>query len=187
MPQISSFYGITIYMYWRDHAPPHFHAQYGEHWAQITIEEGHLLAGSLPPRALRMVRGGAVPTRTSCARTGRGCRGPSRPLPCSRCPSILPVVLRVTNVEPLDGYRLRVSFNDGVVREVDFSEDLAHAESTMAEPLRDPAYFRQVRVDESSRTIVWPNGLDPDPEVLHGDFEPVHGDRIVADPATGAL
>lgn len=34
-----------------------FHAQYGEHWAQITIEEGHLLAGSLPPRALRMVRG----------------------------------------------------------------------------------------------------------------------------------
>ena len=57
MPRISSFYGITIYMYWRDHAPPHFHAQYAEHWAQITIEEGHLLAGSLPPRALRMVRG----------------------------------------------------------------------------------------------------------------------------------
>ncbi len=45
-------------------------------------------------------------------------------------------------MEPLDGYRLRVSFNDGVVREVDFAEDLAHAESTMAEQLRDPAYFR---------------------------------------------
>ncbi len=56
MPRISSFYGISIYMYWRDHAPPHFHAQYGEHWAELTIEDGHLLKGSLPRRALRMVR-----------------------------------------------------------------------------------------------------------------------------------
>jgi hypothetical protein len=38
--------------------------------------------------------------------------------------------------------------------------------------LRDLTYFRQVRVDEESRTIVWPNGLDPDPEVLHGDDAP---------------
>jgi hypothetical protein len=39
---------------------------------------------------------------------------------------------------------------------------------------RHPAdYFRQVRVDEESRTIVWPNGLDPAPELLHGDSEPV--------------
>ena len=94
------------------------------------------------------------------------------------------MVLRVTDVKPLDGYRLQVSFNDGVVREVDFAEDLAHAEGTLAEPLRDPAYFRQVRVDEDSRTIVWPNGLDPDPEVLHGDFEPSRHDPIVAGPAT---
>lgn len=55
MPRISSFYGITIYMYWRDHNPPHFHAQYGEHWAELAIDEGQLLKGSLPRRALRMV------------------------------------------------------------------------------------------------------------------------------------
>jgi Domain of unknown function (DUF4160) len=56
VPQISFFYGITIYMYWRDHPPAHFHAQYGEHWASITVDDGHVLSGSLPPRALRMVR-----------------------------------------------------------------------------------------------------------------------------------
>jgi hypothetical protein len=56
MPRISSFYGIAIYMYWRDHAPPHFHAHYGEHWAEFTIEEGRLVNGSLPRRASRMVR-----------------------------------------------------------------------------------------------------------------------------------
>ena len=70
------------------------------------------------------------------------------------------MVLRVTEVQPLEGYRLRITFNDGAVRDVDFAEDLERAGGTLAEPLRDPAYFRQVRVDEQLRTIVWPNGLD---------------------------
>jgi hypothetical protein len=78
-------------------------------------------------------------------------------------------MLRVTAVTPLDPYRLRVEFNDGVVRAVDCAF-LLHG--TLGEPLRDPDYFRQVRVDQESRTIVWPNGLDPAPELLHGDHEP---------------
>lgn len=92
-------------------------------------------------------------------------RGPLRPVANT-------VSLRVTDVEPLDRYRLRIAFNDGVIRDVDFAEYIARAEGSLAAPLRDPAYLRQVRVDERSRTIVWPNGLDAAPEVLHGDFEP---------------
>ena len=43
----------------------------------------------------------------------------------------------------------------------------------MFEPLRANAdLFRQVHVDEELGTIVWPNGADMDPDVLHGDFEP---------------
>jgi Protein of unknown function (DUF2442) len=79
------------------------------------------------------------------------------------------MVLRVSSVDPLDGYRLRLTFNDGVVTEIDFSDDLR---GPLAEALRDLTYFRQVRVDEEARTIVWPNGLDPDPYVLHGDMAP---------------
>jgi hypothetical protein len=75
-------------------------------------------------------------------------------------------MLRVTHVSPLDGHRLRVEFNDGLVRDVDCSF-LLHG--TLGEPLQDLEYFRQVRVDDESRTIVWPNGLDPAPELLHGD------------------
>lgn len=30
MPRLSAFYGVVIYMYWRDHSPPHFHAEYGD-------------------------------------------------------------------------------------------------------------------------------------------------------------
>jgi hypothetical protein len=91
------------------------------------------------------------------------------------------MVLRVTGVQPLEGYRLRITFNDGVVREVDFAEDLERAaDGTLAEPLRDPDYFRQVRVDEQLRTIVWPNGLDADPDVLHGDQPPVEAASFAA-------
>lgn len=42
-------------MYFLDHAPPHFHARYGDLEAQIGIEPVGLLAGQLPPRALALV------------------------------------------------------------------------------------------------------------------------------------
>ena len=51
MPRLSHFYGIAIYMYYRDHAPPHFHAIYGEHEAVFEIATGSMIAGQLPRRA----------------------------------------------------------------------------------------------------------------------------------------
>jgi hypothetical protein len=73
-------------------------------------------------------------------------------------------MLQVTAVEPLEDHRLRVSFNDGVTGEIDCAF-LLHG--TLGESLRDPDYFRQVQIDREARTIVWPNGLDPAPELLH--------------------
>ena len=73
-------------------------------------------------------------------------------------------MLEVINATPLDGYVLRIEFSDGVVGDVDCSFLLA---SGLGAELRDPAYFRQVRVDPELRTVVWPNGLDPAPELLH--------------------
>lgn len=56
MPQISAFFGITIWMYFRDHQPPHFHATYGDQEALIVIGTGDLYAGHLSRRALRLVQ-----------------------------------------------------------------------------------------------------------------------------------
>ncbi|HEU5063553.1 MAG TPA: DUF4160 domain-containing protein [Solirubrobacterales bacterium] len=56
MPRISSFYGIVIAMYYREHGVPHFHALYGEHKASISISSLELLGGSLPPQAFRLVK-----------------------------------------------------------------------------------------------------------------------------------
>ena len=56
MPRISAFYGIVIAMYFDDYPPPHFHAKYGGHEAQIAILTGDILHGELPRRALGLVR-----------------------------------------------------------------------------------------------------------------------------------
>ena len=55
MPEISRFYGIIIKMYFDDHTPPHFHAQYGEYKAVIDINTLGIIAGSLPPKALGLI------------------------------------------------------------------------------------------------------------------------------------
>jgi hypothetical protein len=57
MPQVSVFYGIVIRMYWneRDHPIAHFHAEYGGRSASVAID-GTVLGGSLPPRAVSLVR-----------------------------------------------------------------------------------------------------------------------------------
>ncbi|MGH2712135.1 MAG: DUF4160 domain-containing protein [Actinomycetota bacterium] len=56
MPRISSFYGITILMYFHDHDPPHFHAEYGEHRSRISIRTLEPLDAGLPSRAMRLIR-----------------------------------------------------------------------------------------------------------------------------------
>jgi hypothetical protein len=54
VPEISRFFGIVIYMNWREHPPVHFHAVYGEFEALITLD-GKVYSGSLPGRALSLV------------------------------------------------------------------------------------------------------------------------------------
>ena len=59
MPTISMFYGIFILMYYYDdkkHSCPHIHAEYGEHQASIAIDDGSVLAGSLPQAKMKLVQ-----------------------------------------------------------------------------------------------------------------------------------
>jgi hypothetical protein len=55
MPTISMFYGIMIQMFWGDHAPPHFHAVYGEYEIIIDIRTLEIMKGFMPRRALALV------------------------------------------------------------------------------------------------------------------------------------
>jgi hypothetical protein len=55
VPELSRFYGIVVRMYFDDHPPPHFHAEYGSFQAVVAIDSLAVIAGGLPPRALGLV------------------------------------------------------------------------------------------------------------------------------------
>ena len=73
-------------------------------------------------------------------------------------------MIRIKSVETLGDFRVRLSLTDGSTREVDLEPYL---NGPIFEPVRsDPAVFQSVRVDKGLGTIVWPNGVDIDPDVL---------------------
>jgi hypothetical protein len=73
-----------------------------------------------------------------------------------------PLLIEAT---PADGYEVRVRFDDGLTARVDLSYLLEYG--GVFEPLRDLAYFRQLRADRDAATIVWPNEADIAPETLY--------------------
>jgi hypothetical protein len=79
-------------------------------------------------------------------------------------------MVKVTRVERLGEYRLRLTFSDGVVGDIDLADELW---GEMFEPLCDFAEFNSVSVDPELGTLVWPNGADLDPEGLHDAVRPV--------------
>ncbi|MBP8130791.1 MAG: DUF2442 domain-containing protein [Candidatus Hydrogenedentes bacterium] len=74
----------------------------------------------------------------------------------------------VTAVEPLQDFRVLVTFENNSQREIDL-EPYLHG--PVFEPLRnDPALFRAVTV--RGRTVAWENGADIDPDVLYYGLTP---------------
>ena len=55
MPELSRFLGIVIYMYFNEHNPPHFHAEYNEYNAAISINTLGVIEGKLPSKVLSLV------------------------------------------------------------------------------------------------------------------------------------
>ena len=60
MPEISRFLGIIIKMFFDDHNPPHFHAEFQEFKAIIEIHSAELIEGYLPPKQLKLVQAWAI-------------------------------------------------------------------------------------------------------------------------------
>lgn len=80
---------------------------------------------------------------------------------------------RVTAFEPAGDYTIRVTFEDGVERSINF-EPILHG--PIFGPLRDKNLFDAVRLDPNFGALVWPNGADIEPSVLYN--WPEHADRI---------
>jgi hypothetical protein len=73
-------------------------------------------------------------------------------------------ICKVKSFNIVGPYTLRVGFDDGLFREIDFSPIL---QGELYGPLRDLRLFEQVVLDGEVHTLVWPNGADFDPQTLH--------------------
>jgi len=73
-------------------------------------------------------------------------------------------LIPVTAVEVIGPHKIRLTFKDGLVGDVDFT---GRNWRRVFAPLADPNYFAKVYVDSEVGTIVWPNGLDMAPETLY--------------------
>lgn len=83
-------------------------------------------------------------------------------------------ICRVTSLEIVAPYSLRLRFDDDTEQTIDFQPVL---EGELYRPLRNLAQFNQVRIDAEVHTLVWPNGADFDPATLH-DW-PLYVDALI--------
>jgi len=161
VPTISRFYGIVITMFFNDHPPPHVHVRYGEHVGRIDYRTGDVLTGdtwSGHPTRRRMV--GAALRRAGCQLGQCPREAPAEP----DRPAAMTIAPRMLSAVAVGSFVVRVLFADGEVRDVDLSRYL---DGPVFGPLRDPALFARVTVDEETRTVTWPNGADLDPDVIY--------------------
>ena len=78
------------------------------------------------------------------------------------------MIIKVRSIRRLGGFRLAIEFSDDSFGERDFSF-IKTETGPMLEPLKDPAYFARVFVEDGALT--WPNGYDWDPIALHGEMK----------------
>lgn len=91
---------------------------------------------------------------------------------------------RITAVEPREDRWLRLWYSDGAILDVDVGPLLDGP--VFDEIKADPHAFAEVAVDAELGTVVWPGGVDLDPDVLYGRYEPdpaVSFERCVVQPA----
>ena len=79
---------------------------------------------------------------------------------------------RICEVKYLGERNLLISFEDGLQRELSF-----HANwQGITEQLNSNDFLALVGIDPVTKTLSWPNGIDLDAEILHGDFTPKSGE-----------
>jgi hypothetical protein len=166
MPCVSDFYGVAIYMYYSDHAPPHFHAEYGGDEVEIEIQTLQVLRGGLKRRAMGLVLEWAALHHKDCRYS---------PFTDSIKSDSMTKPTRIQSVELQGGFAVRLGLTDGSTKTVDLEQYLR---GPIFEAIRsNPAEFARVRVDQRAGTIVWPNGADIDPDVLCQGLTPCWSDE----------
>lgn len=154
-------------MFFNDHAPAHFHAEYAEFKAAIDIRQLRVFEGELPPPGTWILCWiGPSCIGLSYRKTGI-CTGPRSPQ--SRllyCCEEAVMYWDVVEVKALEDLGLFVRFADGLAGEVRFTSE--HLTGVFT-PLNDPAFFEQVYLDHGA--VAWPGQIDLAPDAMYREIK----------------
>src|SRR6516162_5157901 len=151
-------------MFFSDHAPPHFHARYGEHEAVVDIRKLELIEGKLPRRALNLVldwRNCISPNSGRIGSSARTCSNRSRLPRWSKA-----MDWDVTEVKVAGDHALWVRFRDGVEGAVKFTPGFFRG---VFSHLEDQVQFQQVMLVDG--VVTWPGDLDLAPDAMHKEIK----------------
>jgi hypothetical protein len=76
-------------------------------------------------------------------------------------------MLKIIDVRPLPGFKIRVKFQDGVEGQVDLSDLVGKG---VFSKWKEPGFFESVFIDKESHTVAWPGGIDLSPESLYAEI-----------------
>lgn len=76
-------------------------------------------------------------------------------------------MIRIKKVDYLSDYKLKLTFTDGKIKIVDLKKYKNKGPETVFYPFSDLEFFKSVRLDKHTGTIVWPNGVDLCPDSLY--------------------
>ena len=172
MPEISLFYGIRVTMYYEDHNPPHFHAEYNGNKAIVDIIEARVIKGALPSRQLKLILAWCVIHQDELMQNWELSKDG---LPLNR---INPLVQEadmfydIVQVIPNEDYTVYVYFEDGKIVCYDAKTLL---KKKVFEPLKDIKFFMNACTILNG-TLAWDvtgtrdcsKCLDIDPDMLYG-------------------
>ena len=169
MPILSRFFGIILYMYWRDHAPPHFHAKYGGDEITIEILTGNV-AGTISKRALLLIQEWR---ELHIAELLEDWKLAEQNKSINEIPPKYPhwsnsMFLHVVKAEYIGDYVIKIQFNNGEGGTIDLKDKLY---GEIFEPLKDINKFKKFHIDPELETVVWENGADLAPEFLYENMK----------------
>jgi len=132
--------------------------------ARVRIEDGQIIDGRLPPTVTRLVTEWTALRHDALMKNWVAARTDGQ---LERIEG-LEWMIDVIGIRPLGGFKLEIEFSDGTTGVRDF-KSIADKTGPMAEPLKDPAYFARVFIEDGALT--WPNGYDWDPIALHDEMK----------------
>lgn len=171
MPVISMFFGIIITMNADDHVPPHIHARYQGHEASFTFD-GNLLKGDLPRKQRKLVEAWVLLHAEELEADWELAFNPSTHSESTRYADkeatdmTIDYSIKVTQCEPMPGYKLKVTCSDGATGIFDMSR---YIDRGMFKPLKDPQTFDRVRL--AFGVPSWPGDIDIAAERVRSDMQ----------------